>query len=84
MILNNTYYQSLWEKYENIQALSTERMDNSIKLSVKIILEHYRKKEPVHINFQNSKEAIFQLARQLFVEFANDIYLNHYDLPASF
>ena len=84
MILNNTYYQSLWEKFQNVQTLSTEQSDNSINLSVKIILEHYRKKAPLHINFQNSKESIFQIARQLFVELANDIYLNHYDLPDSF
>jgi hypothetical protein len=49
-----------------------------------MILEHYRKNESLHINFQNSKESIFAIARQLFVEFANDIYLNHYDLPDSF
>lgn len=84
MILNHTYYQSLWEKFQNVQTLSTEQFDNSVSLSVKIILEHYRKKIPLHINFQNSKESIFQIARQLFVELANDIYLNHYDLPDTF
>lgn len=84
MILNNTYYQSLWEKFQNVQPLSTEQYDNSIHLSVKIILEHYRKHAPLHINFQNSKKSIFQIARQLFVELANGIYLNHYDLPDSF
>ncbi|MEI9908783.1 MAG: hypothetical protein WDO71_03400 [Bacteroidota bacterium] len=47
-------------------------------------MEHYSKKIPLHINFQNSKESILQIARQLFVELANDIYLNHYDLPNSF
>lgn len=84
MILNRTYYQSLWEKFQNVQTLSTEQFDNTVSLSVKIILEHYRKKIPLHINFQNSKESILQIASQLFVELANDIYLNHYDLPDSF
>jgi hypothetical protein len=81
MILNNTYYQSLWEKFQNVQTLSTEQFDNSINLSVKIILEHYRKNESLHVNFQTSKESIFEIASQLFVELANDIYLNHIDFP---
>jgi len=84
MILNKTYYQTLRDKFQNVQTLSIDRLDNSVDLSVKMILEHYRKNESLHINFQNSKESIFAIARQLFVEFANDIYLNHYDLPDSF
>jgi hypothetical protein len=84
MILNKTYYQSLWDKFQNVQTLSIESLDNSVDLSVKMILEHDRKNESIHVNFQNSKESIFEIARQLFVEFANDIYLNHYDLPDSF
>lgn len=84
MILNTTYYQLLWEKFKNVQILSTERLDNSVHLSIKIILEQYRKKAPLQVNFQNSKESILQIARQLFVELANDIYLNHYDLPNDF
>jgi hypothetical protein len=46
-----------------------------------MILEHYRKNESIHINFQNSKESILAVTRQLFVELANDIYLNHVDFP---
>ncbi len=84
MILNKTYYQTLWDKFQNVQTLSIDSLDNSVDLSVKMILEHYRKNESLHINFQNSKESILAVARQLFVEFANDIYLNHYDLPDSF
>ncbi|OMP77072.1 hypothetical protein [[Flexibacter] sp. ATCC 35208] len=84
MILNATYYQLLWEKFKNVQILSTERLDNSVHLSIKIILEQYRKKTPLQVNFQNSKESILQIARHLFVELANDIYLNHYDLPNDF
>jgi hypothetical protein len=84
MILNKTYYQTLWDKFQNVQMLSIDSLDNSVDLSVKMILEHYRKNESLHINFQNSKESILAVARQLFVEFANDIYLNHYDLPDIF
>lgn len=84
MILNNSYYQSLWDRFQNVQTLSVENLDNSVDLSVKMLLEKYRKNESLHINFQNSKESIIEIARQLFVELANDIYLNYYDLPDSF
>jgi len=84
MILNKTYYQTLRDKFQNVQTLSIDSLDNSVDLSVKMILEHYQKNESLHINFQNSKELILEVARQLFVELANDIYLNHYDLPDSF
>lgn len=84
MILNKTYYQTLWDKFQNVQTLSIDSLDNSVDLSVKIILEHYRKNKSIHINFQSSKEPILAVARQLFVELANDIYLNHYDLPSEF
>jgi len=50
-------------------------------LTMKLILEHYQKNQPLHINFQNSKETIFEIGQNLFVELANDIYKNHYDLP---
>lgn len=84
MILNNSYYQSLWDRFQNVQTLAVENLDNSVDLSVKMLLEKYRKNESLHINFQNSKESIIEIARQLFVELANDIYLNYYDLPDSF
>jgi hypothetical protein len=84
MILNNKYYESLWDKFKYVQTLSIEHLENSVHLSTKMILEHDRKNKSLHINFQNSKESILKIARQLFVEFANDIYLNHYDLPDSF
>jgi hypothetical protein len=84
MTLNNSYYQSLRDRFQNVQTLSIERLDKSVDLSVKMILEHCRKNESIHINFQNSNESILEIAKQLFVELANDIYLNHYDLPESF
>lgn len=80
MILNENYYQTLWEKFENIKTLNTFNCNTSC-LTTKIILEFYRKNQPIHFNFQNSKETILEIGKQLFIEFSNDIYLNHYDLP---
>lgn len=79
-ILNEEYYQALWKKYDRISTLNLPN-SNTADLSIKFILDFYRKNQPIHINFQNSKEIIFEIGKQLFVEFANDIYLNHYDLP---
>ena len=79
-ILNEEYYQALWYKYEHINTLSTPD-SNTASLSIKFILDFYRKNHPIHINFQNSKETILEIGKQLFVEFSNDIFLNHYDLP---
>src|SRR5690554_440514 len=81
MILNEDYYQSLWEKFENIKTLNPFN-GNASSLTTKIILEFYRKNQPIHFNFQNSKETILEIGKQLFIEFSNDIYLNHYDLPS--
>lgn len=80
MILNKDYYRALWKKFENIKILS-DFADNTSCLSVKLILEHYCKNQPIHINFQGSKETMFEVGRHLFVELANDIYKNHFDLP---
>lgn len=83
MILNEEYYRSLWEKYENTTTLSVFSNKASC-LTTKLILEHYKRNKPIHFNFQNSKETIFEIGQHLFVELANDIYLNHYDLPSSY
>lgn len=81
MILNETYYQKLLEKFNDVQHLKTNFSNNIIALTVKIILKHYKENKPLHINFQNSKANLFEIAKHLYVELANDIYLNHYDLP---
>ena len=79
-ILNEKYYQTLWNKYEHIPTLNI--LDSNVAyLSLKLILDFYRKNKPIHINFQTSKNTIFEIGKQLFIELANDIYLNHYDLP---
>ncbi len=79
-ILNEEYYQALWNKYEHINTLNI--LDsNTAYLTLKFILNFYQKSQPIHINFQSSKNTIFEIGKQLFIEFVNDIYLNHYDLP---
>jgi hypothetical protein len=81
MILNHQYYQDIWNKYQDVDGITGDYNDNAISVSVKMILEHYRLGKPIHINFQNSKDSILEIANHLFVELSNDIYLNHYDLP---
>jgi len=84
MILNESYYKSLWEKFEGVKHLTTNFETNGVKLSVKMILKHYHENKPLHINLQNSKDILFIIARHLYIEFANDIYLNYYDLPDNY
>lgn len=81
MILNKDYYKQLWEKFENTNILLGVFNDNTSCLTTKIIIEHYNQNKPVHFNFQNSKETIVEIGKSLFLELANDIYKNHYDLP---
>jgi len=80
MILNEQYYQKLWTKFSEIKTLGSYS-SNISNLSTKLILSHQGKKLPIHLNFQNSKDVINEIGKQLFIELANDIYLNHYDLP---
>jgi hypothetical protein len=81
MILNEAYYHKLLEKFNDVQHLETIFSNNTIALTVKIILKHYQENKPLHINFQNSKETLLNIARHVYIELANDIYKNHYDLP---
>ncbi|MBK7097761.1 MAG: hypothetical protein IPH58_04680 [Sphingobacteriales bacterium] len=83
MILNKEYYQQLWEKFKNTNTLGVFN-DNASCLTTKLILEHYSQNKPVHFNFQNSKETIFEIGKHLFIELANDIYCNQYDLPDNY
>lgn len=80
MILNEKYYQNFWTKFSEIKALGSFN-SNISNLSTKLILSHHYKNLPIHLNFQNSKDLIYEIGKQLFIELANDIYLNHYDLP---
>jgi len=81
MLLNRNYYLNLWEKYQNIEMLTSKLNDNASILSLKMILEHCRNKKPLHINFQNSETQLREIAQHLYVELSNDIYLNYADLP---
>ena len=81
MLLNRKYYQELWDKYQKIETLSAELRDNTSILSFKVILEHCRRKQPLHINFQNSDNPVHELAKQLFVELSNEIFCNAADFP---
>lgn len=83
MFLNETYYQTLWRKFENVKTLNVFN-NNTSCLTTKLILEHYNKNQPIHINFQEFKDILCEIGKHLFVEFSNDIYLNHYDLPDNF
>lgn len=81
MLLNHTYYRELWDKYQPVSCLPFQYNANSRYLTTKIILDHYRQGNSLHFNFQSSPESIQEVAKHLFIELANDIYLNHYDLP---
>lgn len=81
MLLNHTYYRELWDKYQSVSSLPIQYKANSIYLTTKIILDHYRQGNSLHFNFQSCPESIQEVAKFLFIELANDIYLNHFDLP---
>lgn len=80
MKLNKEYYQLLWDKFKDIKTLGAFS-DNISCLTTKIILKHYRNNKALHFNFQNAQETIFEIGKSLFFEFANDIYINHFDFP---
>jgi hypothetical protein len=84
MILNKTYYQALLNKFETVRIYSNGFKNNTIRLTVKMIIKHCQEKKPIHINFQDSKETITEIGKHLFIEIANEIYLNHYDLPDNY
>lgn len=81
MLLNKSYYQILWDKYKSIEALSNNLNNNSSLLTLKLLLDFNKKKESIHLNFQNNKKDFIQVRDQLFVELANDIYRNSSDFP---
>lgn len=83
MILNHGYYKALWGQYEFIK-IRTVSENKISRLTTKLILEHYNQNKSIHFNFQNSKEIIFEIGQNLFIELANDIYRNHSYLPDSY
>lgn len=84
MILNKTYYQKLLENFKDVKHLDKSFPNNIVDLTVKVILKHYYDNKPLHINFQNAKDSLCEIAKHLYIELANDIYKNHYDLPENY
>jgi hypothetical protein len=84
MILNEKYYHQLVQKFKDVEHLENVFSNNVVALTVKMILNHYKHNKPIHINFQNSKDDLFDVVRHLYIELANDIYKNHYDLPDNY
>lgn len=84
MWLNQTYYRALNEKYSTVQLLPNKIKDRVSILTLRLILSNRNKNEPLHFNFQNNRNAFNEVRDQLFIELANEIYLNHYDLPSSY
>ena len=80
MLLNKTYYQTLWDKYKGTHILC-ELKNNSSSLTLKIIIEHCRNKQSVHFNIQNDSNILSEVSRQLFIELSNDIFCNAVDFP---
>ena len=81
MLLNRKYYQDLWEKYQNIETVSQKLNDNFPILSLKIIIEHCRKRKPLHVNFQKQDNSFHEIGRLLFIELSNEIFCNSADFP---
>lgn len=81
MLLNRKYYQELWDKYQNIETLTTKLNDNISILTIKIILEQYKNKKPIHFNFQNPDNSLQKIGQTLFIELANNIFHNEANFP---
>lgn len=81
MLLNKKYYQDLWDKYQNIEMLTLKLNDKSSILTFKIILEHCKKKKPLHFNFQSKTNSFPDIGKQLFIELSNNIFCNAADFP---
>ena len=81
MLLNQKYYRELWDKYSEIQSVSANPNDKFSALSLKMILDHCRKRKPIHINFQNNQNVLDSVSGRLFVELSNEIFCNAAKFP---
>lgn len=81
MILNQTYYYKLKNQYQDFTTLSSDFEELAAKLSLQMIMKNYYQGQPIHINFQNRLGTITEIGINLFIELANDIYINYPDLP---
>lgn len=82
--LSKSYYNSLWDYCKQLELLPNKIKNNSSILSLGLILKFRQKGQPFCINFQTNREALLETMGQLFVELANEVYLNYYDLPATY
>lgn len=82
--LNKEYYQQLLQRFEPSNSVFDNFSNNSSRLTTKIINENLTKNKPIHINFQGEKAKLEEVAKNLYIELSNNIYLNHYDLPKRF
>lgn len=81
MLLNRKYYQELWDKYQNFETLTAKLNDNTSILTIKIILDQYKNKKPVHFNFQKPDNSLKKIGQNLFIELANNIFHNEANFP---
>ena len=79
--LNDSYYKTLVEQYSIVDILPCEFGDKISALTFKIIMDNFKNKSAIHINFQNEKKMLAFIGTQLFVELANDIFCNSADFP---
>lgn len=83
MILSKSYYQTLLDKFKNIETLPNN-LNTSSLLTLRLILNFRKQNVPFQINFQTNKQSFIEIRDQLFIELANEIYLNYYDLPPTY
>jgi hypothetical protein len=80
-ILNKAYYKTLWDNYSSVDSLPTEFTDKASLLSFKFIIESWKKKKPIHVNFQRSENSIIEICQHLYIELSNEIFCNAVDFP---
>ena len=80
-ILNKKYYQEVWDRYKSINTFQNGDCNKFTILNLKMIIESYYSKKPIHINFQSKKLNYIKSDNIYIVELANDIYCNHPDYP---
>ncbi len=82
-MLNKIYYQDVWDRYKNINTFQNRDCNKLTTLNLKMIMESYYTKRPIHINFQSKNTELKSIAEKLFVELALNIYINYADLPST-
>lgn len=81
MILNQIYYNTLWNNYLSVNLLPNDLKSNLCILSMRILLDCIKKKKPIHLNIQNHTNFIDVIGEHLFIELANKIYCESAELP---